>query len=330
MENKINQEVVQLYASFDQQRFLINLASSIVRNRKLLIDHDYWQLPHKVRGLLLGHHGVNRNLIKGLDSLNVQIKFNSRVGNSPQCVGVLAGSKALRRVLSFTNHKKIIAGPNFYPDEPSLLHPRVKKYLVPSQWVLSTIKNPILAQKTSVWPVGIDSDYWNPNEFERGKTSSLRTGLIYMKSKSPKSNLLKNSINRIPGVDWRLVTYGTYRPSDLRSLLAEVDFCVYIGDSESQGIAQFACWSMNVPTFVFSSNECIEIKLNTEIINLNANQYSPAPYLSTSTGSQWTELVDLISLINLDLEQSFSPRMWVIENASPIASAKEYIRILRE
>jgi len=330
MENQFNQEVVHLYASFDQQRFLFHLASSILRNRKLLVDHDYWQLPHKVRGLLFGHHGVNHNLIKGLHSLNVQIKFNARFEDSPQCVGVLAGSQVLRTVLSFTNHKKIVAGPNFYPDEPSLLQPRVKKYLVPSQWVLNTIQNPMLAQKTNVWPVGIDSDYWNPNEFERGKTSSFRTGLIYMKSKSSNSKLLKNSINRIPGVDWRLVTYGTYRPSDLRRLLAEVDFCIYIGDSESQGIAQFACWSMNVPTFVFSSNECIKIKMNTETINLNASQYSPAPYLSTSTGSQWTELVDLIDLINLDLEQSFSPRMWVIENASPIASAKEYIRILRQ
>ena len=115
MENQFNQEVVHLYASFDQQRFLFHLASSILRNRKLLVDHDYWQLPHKVRGLLFGHHGVNHNLIKGLHSLNVEIKFNARVENSLQCVGVLAGSQVLRTVLSFTNHKKNCGGTELLP-----------------------------------------------------------------------------------------------------------------------------------------------------------------------------------------------------------------------
>lgn len=328
MKHRIDQEVVQLYASFDRHNFLINLASSLVRNRKIYADYEYWQLPHRFKGLLFGHHGVNYNLIKGLNSLNVQIRFNSKVLNSRQSIGVLGGSKALTKLLSSAKNTKIIAGPNFYPDEPLLLNPMVQNYLVPSHWVLNLIENPNLIAKTKVWPVGIDSDYWRPNYSNKEKNSSPKTGLIYLKSKSSKADLLENSINKITGIKWKTITYGTYKPSDLRRKLADVDFCVYLGDSESQGIAQFACWSMNVPTFVFNNNERIRIKMNTKSIELNPNQYSVAPYLSPATGSLWSEDKELKNLINLDLAKSFSPRKWIIENASPSKWSNEYLRLL--
>ena len=328
MKHQINQEVVQLYASFDRHNLLINLASSFVRNRKIYTDRDYWQLPHRFKGLLFGHHGVNYNLIKGLNSLNVQVRFNLKIQDTSQSIGVLSGSKALTRLLSSTTNTKIMAGPNFYPDEPLLLNPMVRNYLVPSHWCLNLIENSNLAAKTKVWPVGIDSDYWKPSYSEKEKNSSTKAGLIYLKSKSSKADSLENSINKTIGIKWKTIRYGTYKPSDLRRALADVDFCVYLGDSESQGIAQFACWSMNIPTFVFNSNERIRIQMNTKSIELDSNQYCVAPYLSPATGSLWSEEKELENLINLDLAKSFSPRKWIIENASPSRWSNEYLRLL--
>jgi glycosyltransferase involved in cell wall biosynthesis len=90
---------------------------------------------------------------------------------------------------------------------------------------------------------------------------------------------------------------------------------VYIGKSESQGIALLEAWAMNVPTFVYKANNPISITSEHGTLILGPDQYSAAPYLTDERGLFWSNVSELGSYLK-DINH-FSPR-----NKSGMFSAK--------
>ena len=320
--------LVQLMASHDDGNFLTGIASAFLRLVKSNNGGHFLNQTYKFRSALFGHTSVNQNLIRGLQSLNAEVQFNSKFKNSSQSIGVLAGSYALKKIISRSDSTTVVAGPNFYSDEPLLLNPKVKLSLVPSNWVINMINTSNLYEKTRVWAVGVDTEFWKPIK-NRKNLNEVRHGLIYVKSNSAEISSLQKSIMNLSGFKWSLIRYGAYRRIEFKRLLSEVDFCIYLGSSESQGLAQFECWSMDIPTFVFDCQRDITVQLKITTVKLRANQYSVAPYLNSATGSLWHDMTELETLINYSKPERFTPRIWIKENATLSISAEKYLKHLR-
>jgi hypothetical protein len=182
--------------------------------------------------------------------------------------------------------------------------------LVPSEWVVNVLKsNDVLANyKYAIWSAGVDTRHWSTKK--RGKRSRRRV-LIYVKSEIEDRAICKiqNTLESL-GYFNKVVTYGSYHNSAFRRLLKGTDFVIWLGSTESQGIAQFQSWAMGVPTLVQRKNS----------YSLNGIEYpsSASPYLSTETGcftkTETISSVDIEEFVNsLHLR---NPRRWIENNAT--------------
>jgi hypothetical protein len=93
---------------------------------------------------------------------------------------------------------------------------------------------------------------------------------------------------------------------------------IFFSKSESQGLALFESWSMDVPTFVFENNQSINIA-GGDLLD-----YSSAPYLSNSTGTYFNTLDNFKVSFNRFYfgDIKYSPRDFVVKNFTDLMSTK--------
>ena len=179
------------------------------------------------------------------------------------------------------------------------------KILVPSLWVKDFfVKHHELSDsRVIVWPAGIDHNYWNPCVPE-----ASRYLLLYIKTTLSESEL--SNVSRFAkqlNLELKKVTYGHYRIKQFRELLRSSQGVVWAGSTESQGLAQFESWAMNVPTLVRRARNFDHLGIGSE-----------SPYLTNQTGlitqSDHIESTDLQSFS--EMMTSFQPRNWILQNAT--------------
>jgi hypothetical protein len=154
-----------------------------------------------------------------------------------------------------------------------------------------------------VWPAGIDHDYWDPTV-----TNGSQYLLLYVKTNV--SQLELSNISEFAeglNLQLKIITYGDYKMKQFRELLRNSQGVVWAGSTESQGLAQFESWAMNVPTLVRRARNFNDSGVGSE-----------SPYLTAQTGLI-TE-VDHIAKSDLhtfsEMMPSFQPRNWIIQNAT--------------
>lgn len=280
-----------------------------------------------------GHSGVTGSLRRGLHSLSVEYKLNPYRPPREGPVGILAGVRALEWAVGTANpvaRQGCVVGPNvsvLASEAPSaFLSDRVRAVLVPSTWVLNhwLRDTPELDGKLRVWACGVDFDYWRPPE----PALQQKVPLIYRKINWPGLEDEVKAVFRGLGVPFRELVYGSHSPKDYRRVLAQTSCVVYLGGSESQGIALLEAWAMNVPTFVYDA-PYQEIHLTHGRVDvMERGQFSPAPYLEPEYGSMWrdpTELVDLSSAAT-----RYAPRSKARHQFSDEAGARVYLQLIQE
>jgi hypothetical protein len=178
------------------------------------------------------------------------------------------------------------------------------KLVAPSQWVVPIIQDKVGKDtKVFVWASGIDINFWKPKYCER------KMVLIYLKSQISHETIseLQNYIGQI-GYKSIIVRYGHYSRSTFKKILSRCFSAIWVGGTESQGIALFESWAMNVPTLVLPKDrwESPEGKIYSA---------SAAPYLDDSLGKFFTSEVlsftEVRSFIADCLENKFEPRKTV-------------------
>jgi hypothetical protein len=183
--------------------------------------------------------------------------------------------------LSALNEFKVAFGPNidwFNLDNLDVIKKiSSAQCIAPSQWVVPIIQEKVgTATKVFVWAAGVDLDFWKPKSNERDMV------LIYLKSQISDKTIakLKYYLDCL-GHSSTVVEYGDYSPSEFKKILDKCFSAVWIGDTESQGIALLETWAMNVPTLVLPRNswESPEGKMYSA---------SAAPYLEESLGRFFT------------------------------------------
>jgi glycosyltransferase involved in cell wall biosynthesis len=259
-----------------------------------------------------GHQALRENLITGFHMAGIEFELSNKIPLDRRNIGLLAGKELLREFNRTRKHsaENIVVGPNLFVTpkgfEAELQNKLIKKIVVPAQWVadLWTREVPEISQKIVIWTVGIDFNFWQPLPSKQEMTRTKV--IIYIKNED---NFLINQVKFLlmkKGFTPSIITYGQYSKEFYREELRNSIALVYIGKSESQGIALLEAWAMNVPTYVYNSAGAIVIRSESGEICLEENNYSTAPYLTDERGLFWGTEKELESHLNAN--QRFAPR----------------------
>ena len=283
----------------------------------------------EARKMLGGHAAVRANLFRGLEQIAQEYSINTTFPLPPgQTVGVLAGLRIAADLIKLK--ARIRLGPNYCvsprQDPRIFLAREVEAVLVPSRWVADfySTELPEISEKVRVWASGVDCDYWRPQK----SVTASRYLVLYVKNSE--GALVARTIQFLEslGLAYRIVEYGKYRSNAYLGVLQRSLAVIWLGKSESQGIAQFEAWSVDVPTFVHYDPTDLEVRLGTNLTpaRISASAWSPSPYLSSQNGSFWDSFEELRALC-ADIFSGvirYAPRSFVLNGYNLASAAKAY------
>ncbi len=208
----------------------------------------------------------------------------------------------------------LIIGPNvefnkFYIREKTANFANVR-ILVPSPWVIPVLKEQIswFTGEFIVWQSDIDFNFWKaPSKKDKKKI------MIYRKYDESDADFnLVMQLCQDLGINFQIITYGKYSRRQFKRALSESFAAVWLGTTESQGIALLECWAMDVPTFVREKNEFLDLS--------NGKRFpsSSAPYLNSECGKFFKSEEITRELLSRFLAEAkfLSPRGYVLNNFS--------------
>jgi glycosyltransferase involved in cell wall biosynthesis len=241
-------------------------------------------------------------------------------------VGYGKVTKNMLENISKSSPNKLVLGPNLdihdlgvrklFDETPQSM------FIVPSAWVQSFFVEELgmSFNRVKVWVAGVDSKKWSPTK------SKKNVVLIYIKGdySNYASQIEAQAIER--GYESVILEYGSYSQSEYFKTLNVAKFAVFLIGTESQGIAQFQAWSMDVPTLVLSQPRYrIEEGVTRDI------DASSSPYLSPQTGRFFDGPHDKAAVQEfIESLDSFSPRIWIQNNYTFEKSAEKFLDLFRE
>jgi hypothetical protein len=268
------------------------------------------------------------NTLRGFQRIEVKVVTNSKMQDPESApfwipAGDLSALSPMEiEVLSKSN---LTLGPNI--DWFNLDIVRVisqlnhVKILIPHNWVMPPVEKVVPKNcQILVWHSGIDTVFWKrePSDLR------VREVLVYVKSFNDVENrrVVVEYLQR-QQINFTVLEYGLYSKSQFKFILNRVSAAIWIGGTESQGLALIECWSMNVPTLVLRKETWR---------NADGQTYpaSSAPYLIDSVGSfsnsssfSEDDFRDFFSKL-----KNFSPREGVQESFSLSACASSLLKLL--
>lgn len=266
-----------------------------------------------------GPSQVEKRLVSNLRQIvppdNVQIDWVLNV-NSKECWEDLT-----------INFENLILGPNI-EFERSYIKERISSsrnsiILVPSEWVIPVLSARIdwFKGRFIVWQSDIDTSYWKPARREKKKYV-----LIYRKNDQSEDDYSRivRSCEEL-GLRYKVITYGRYSQNSFRRSIRKSKFAIWLGTTESQGIALLECWAVNVPTFVRTRNQFLDD------VSGRTFESSSAPYLNESCGEFFdasTFSTDTLRHFR-GLSDSLKPRIFVLQNYSKSRVSTDLMKILK-
>lgn len=219
--------------------------------------------------------------------------------------------------------KKLLLGPNIdlkSLSNISLIHEGCYDLvLVPSQWANRLFNEwpPSSVLRTGIWDAGVDVDYWKP------KTRTSKSGfLIYIKGDID-TTFLNDTVSYLKSRgSVRILKYGEHSQFRFKKQVNASEAVVWLGSTETQGLALCESWSMDVPTLV--------LERPWRHVLGKTWPSSSAPYLSESTGRFIKSLEEIKVGIDYVKANQFRPRIWVLEHQSSEKSFERLIRLFRE
>jgi hypothetical protein len=226
-------------------------------------DEDRWlpfdRYPRRIIRRVLrgkpaigGHQRVSLNLRAGLERLGVPYRFNDYdyVRRNPSELVCIIGKAPVLDKMEWRNPILFGAAVFSHPlDDPRLFERLpVRKVLLPGAW-MKEMWRPYWDEPIGVWPVGIDTDRWQP----RGPAERLFDVLLYDKVRWDHERYESRLIEPIreklrqAGRSFREIRYGSYREADYQAALAKCRTMVFLCEHETQGIAYQQALAAGVP-----------------------------------------------------------------------------------
>jgi hypothetical protein len=195
-------------------------------------------------------------------------------------------------------------------------------FITPSDWV-----NPILAHEHGIppikiksWPVGLDDKEFKDDE-------KIKSVIIYEKNRTlerletSEKEILGQALSEL-GYQFKYFQYGKYLQPEFLTALRKAEFAIWLGETESQGIALLQAWLSGTPTL------CRHV--DTYVQKGTRYDASSAPYLQDVFGGYFFGRIPSKAQIEefalaLSNEEC---RKLAIETFSLASSAKEIVKII--
>lgn len=275
-----------------------------------------------------GPNKVIINTVKGLEGIGCPYVINRNIGHyrynwiHDSAKGIIEAS--LRKIPVVIGPNIVVLPDDLWPLEPFL---RGNIYLHPSPWCVDVWKKigfnecPLFS-----WPAGIDTE----NFMLTKRSNSQNNVLIYFKRRDPK--LLENTILQVrrSGYNPLVIKYGEYDENKYKELLSESLFGIWIGISESQGVALQEALASNLPLIVCDVSSLFEAKGENDYQfpeKLKDFKPTSAPFFDKRCGiiiNDISKLGDSIKEMSGNIA-SYNPREYIIENLSLEKQAKELL-----
>jgi hypothetical protein len=267
--------------------------------------------------------------VEGLHRIHADANYNpKRVSEVGEVVVVLSGINTLRQAIMWKREGRItrlLAGPNIlvFPSEHAdvIAAPEVDCCITPADWVckMYEIDCPALEGRCVPWPAGVDTEYWRPDPIQRDPMGVLVFDKQSKGPVGPVSDYLPVLKRRNYNIS--VLAYGSYTHADFLLNLRRASVMVGFATDESQGLAWAEAWAVDVPTLLWFQDH------NTYRGRTFAS--STAPYLSDSTGSFFSSVVEFEDALEKweASRNTFHPRQWVLDNMSDEICARQLCRL---
>ena len=199
-----------------------------------------------------GQRRVFLNLCAGLRRLGVPFRTNDyrhARRNPGETVGIVGKPHVLEK-LEWENPILFGASVFSHPiEDPGLMERRpVKRILLPGEW-MRRMWEPHFGEKVHAWPVGIDTDLWQPAPASGKEVDYLVYDKLMWERERFEADLLQPIRDELHARNARTaeIRYGSYREEDLQSLLRRSRAMIFLGVHETQGIAYQQALAAGVP-----------------------------------------------------------------------------------
>lgn len=276
------------------------------------------------------------NLLKGLDKIGIPYRFNDYkyIRNHPEEIAGIIGRHETLFEKKWDNPvlfgAAIYSHPLAFPDLFAR-YPNIKRFLVPGEWTRKMFE-PFYGDKVVAWPVGIDTNYWRPDDTE--KTFDF---LIYDKIRWQhelmKIELIDPVIETLEqqGISYHFIKYGSYTHQELIDKLKVSKAVLFLCEHETQGLAYQQMLAGNIPILAWDRGgywqdpEFYPDRIKYEPV-------SSVPYWDERCGVKFTDAVDFKEKLKifLNLTDTFRPRDYIMENLTLEICAGKYLQIYRE
>lgn len=284
------------------------------------LSSEFWKwLARRTVRKTRGPNAVCDSLIRALRNARINFSVDTARQKASACI-VLSGPVALQEAIQDKQRgrfHKLIAGPNILttPDVHNGLirNSAIDVILVPSEWVkdLWLHLDPSLKSRLHVWPSGTQT-----------YAPSSRDGAAVVYNKLADPTVLATVQETLKRLNYhvKIFTYGAFSQSDYFTALETAPLLVYLGGSESQGLALQEAWAHDVPTLV------------KQVTDVTANSFTwhdrrlAAPYLTDELGFFFNTASELPELTKK--ATALMPKTYTDANLSDTASLNMLLSLL--
>ena len=281
-----------------------------------------------------GPRKVVSNLIRGLENLEYPFVINAAL-EATETIWIHDDPIALNEAMKLPSHIAIVAGPNIYTlpsDIPETIDTSRIVWIHPSSWVKNFWDKFGTKKITSeIWPVGIDTAKFTPQGNKKREII-----LIYNKQRSDTEIETVCRALDLHKEKYEVITYGKYQEAEYQNLLEKTKAIIWVGRSESQGIALLEALATNVPALIWDINNFghwtgsgHEYFTNEQLFFSEA---TTAPYFSSQCGIRFSNKNELNPTLSkfLDELHNFQPRRYIEENFSLTKQARSFLCIYKK
>jgi hypothetical protein len=280
-----------------------------------------------------GPNKVLINACKGFDRIGQKYVINKNPEN--YCYNWVHDSIAgLIKIAVF----KIpaVIGPNIVvlPKDLPWFLPTLNKciYIHPSTWCVNVwrvLKFKLCELRS--WPVGID---WEHFTCERSFESEKNV-MLYIKNQPTSLANIALKYIELKGFKAQIVRYGTYMEDEFKRVLQNSHFGIWIGTTESQGIALLEALASDLPLIVLNNTKVSNssgtklYRFPKEMDNLTA---TTIPYFDKSCGIIIDNIEDLGTAIEEMFNSigKFTPQSYIRNNLSLEICTQKLLQLFQD
>jgi hypothetical protein len=313
-------------------------------------DEDRWlpfdRYPRRVVRRLVrgrprpgGQTRVFLNLCAGLDRIGAPYRVNDFrfARKHPQSLACIIGKPFLLDKVEWKNPILFGAAVYSHPVDDLQLLERlpVKLVLVPGPW-MKEMCEPYWGSAVDFWPVGIDTDMWQPSSLPDAKTIDV---LLYDKVMWEHYRYETELIEPIlaflrkAGRSYLEIRYGCYREEEFRSALSKCRSMIFLCEHETQGIAYQQALACGVPIFAWDRGGAWQdpFYYPHKVI---FEPVTSVPYWDERCGNRFADVNGFVKgwpgFYESVQSDGFRPRDYILENLTLEQCARKYLAFAKD